>query len=325
MSFKIVNLCKKFDNKFIIKNVSLEAHRGEILGIFGISGAGKTTLLRTIAGLELNDGGEIHLKEKDLSFVPSTARSIDFPEISNQKFWNKVFKTTKKSELADGEGQVLALENALDDPNDVILLDNSFCQMDLLLRETNQLYLRSVVKEKNLTVLLASNDFEEIFQVCDRVAVLSGSEMVQIGEPREVYENPLSADVARIFGRNNLITARRLTSNKTEMQEFQTLEGNHRIFAVMQDKKSLGAINQNISLSIRPEHISISFGASFPADNLLKATVTEVKFLGPTTLIKLDANGLNLEAMVLRLVGLNVGDECVVGLPPDRILIFKDL
>lgn len=324
MSLKIVNLCKKFDDKYVLRNVSLEAHTGEIFGIFGLTSAGKTTLLRTVAGMEGCDGGEIHNDEKVLTFVPSTARKIDFPEVSNQTFWNKVFKTKMKSELADGEGQVLALESALENAKDVILLDNSFCQMDLLLREENQNFLRKIAKEKNLIVLLASNDYEEIFQVCDRVAVLNGGEIVQIGTPREVYENPASAAVARVFGRNNLILARRITSNKTETQEFQTIEGSHRIFAEMKDKKSLGAINQNIFLAIRPEHISISFGASFPEDNLLKATVTEVKFLGHTTLIKLDADGLNLEAMVLRLVGLNVGDECVVGLPPDRILILKE-
>ncbi len=324
MSLKIVNLCKKFDGKFVLKNVSLEAENGEILGVFGITSAGKTTLLKTIAGKEKCDGGEIQFNNRDLTFVPASAREIEFPEISNQRFWNRVFKTKTKSELADGEGQTLALEAALENPKDVILLDNSFCQMDLILREENQQYLRRIVKEKNLTVLLASNDFEEIFQVCDRVAVLSGGEIVQTGTPREVYEKPATAEVARIFGRNNLILARRLTSNKTETQEFQTIEGNHRIFAEMREKSSLGAINQNIFLAIRPEHISISFGASFPEDNLLKATVTDVKFLGHTTLIKLDANELKLEAMVLRLVGLNVGDECVVGLPPDRILILKE-
>ncbi len=324
MSLKIVNLCKKFDDKFILKNISLEARPGEIFGIFGLTSAGKTTLLRTIAGKEEAHGGEIHVKEKDVTFIPSSTRAIDFPDISNQSFWNKVFQTKKQSELADGEGQVLALEHALDNPNDVILLDNSFCQMDMLLREENQLFLCRVVKEKNLTVILASNDFEEIFQICDRVAVLSGGEIAQIGSPREVYENPVSAEVARIFGRNNMIAVRRLTSNKHETQEFQTIEGNHRIFAAMSDKKSLGAINRNTFLAIRPEHISISFGASFPEDNLLKAEVTEVKFLGPTTLIKLDAGDLTLEATVLRLVGLNVGDECVVGLPQDRLLILKD-
>lgn len=324
MSLKIVNLCKKFDDKLVLRNVTFEARSGEILGIFGITGAGKTTLLRTIAGNENCEKGEIQSNNKDLTFVPSTAREIEFPDISNQSFWNRVFKTKKKSELADGEGQVLALETALENANDVILLDNSFCQMDLLLREENQQFLRQMVADKNLTVLLASNDFEEIFQVCDRVAILSGGEIVQTGTPREVYENPATAEVARIFGRNNLISARRLTSNKTDIQEFQTIEGSHRIFAEMKDKKTLGAINRNIFLAIRPEHISISFGASFPEDNLLKATVSEIKFLGHTTLIKLDADGLNLEALVLRLVGLNVGDECVVGLPPDRILILKD-
>ena len=76
-------------------------------------------------------------------------------------------------------------------------------------------------------------------------------------------------------------------------------------------------------LGIRPEQISISFGASFPEDNLLKATLTGVQYMGATTLIQLDANGLKLEALVLRLVGLNPGDECMVGLPPERILIFS--
>lgn len=324
MTLKIVDLCKKYDDKFVLKNVSFEAVPGEILGIFGITAAGKTTLLRTIAAKENADGGEVHFNGKDLTFLPSSAREIELPEISNQSFWNKVFNTKANSELADGEGQSLALEHALDDPDDVILLDNSFCQMDLLLREENQRFLREKVKEKNLTVLLATNDFEEIFEICDRVAVLSGGEIAQIGTPQEVYQNPATAEVARIFGRNNLIAVRRLTSNKNETQEFQTLDGNHRIFAAMPDKKSLAPINQNTFLAIRPEHISISFGASFPEDNLLKAKITGVKFLGHTTLIKLDAEGLTLEAMVLRLVGLNIGDECVVGLPIDRILILKD-
>lgn len=324
MTLKIVNLCKKYDDEFVLKNVSFDAVPGEILGIFGITAAGKTTLLKTIAGMEESHGGEIHFKGKDLTFLPSSAREIQLPSISNQSFWNKIFNTKTNSELADGEGQVLALEAALENSDDVILLDNSFCQMDLLLREENQIFLRERVKEKNLTVLLATNDFEEIFQVCDRVAVLNGGEIAQIGTPQEVYQHPANAEVARVFGRNNLIAARRLTSNKNETQEFQTLEGGHRIFAAMQDKKSLAPINQNTFLAIRPEHISISFGASFPEDNLLKARITGVNFLGHTTLITLDAEGLTLEAMVLRLVGLNIGDECVVGLPPDRILIMKE-
>jgi len=181
-----------------------------------------------------------------------------------------------------------------------------------------------VVKEKNLAVVFATNDYNEVFSICDRVSVLHNGEIKQTGTPREVFENPNSVAVARVTGRNNLIEARRLTSNNTDHPEFQTLIGEHRLFTDRVDKDTLGAINQNITLAIRPEHISISFGASFPEDNLLKAEITGVSFLGATTLVKLNANGLELEALVLRLVGLSVGEECMVGLPPDRILVLKD-
>jgi ABC-type Fe3+/spermidine/putrescine transport system ATPase subunit len=82
-------------------------------------------------------------------------------------------------------------------------------------------------------------------------------------------------------------------------------------------------LNQNINLMIRPEQISISFGASFPEDNLLKATVSAVTPMGATTRVELDCDGLRLEALVLRLVGLNIGEECMVGLPPDRIIVLR--
>jgi ABC-type Fe3+/spermidine/putrescine transport system ATPase subunit len=149
-------------------------------------------------------------------------------------------------------------------------------------------------------------------------------EIKQKGAPQDIYEKPESRVVASITGRNNLFAARRLTSSKAEIPEFHTIDGGHRLFAQRIERGALGALNQNITLAIRPEQISLSFGASFPEDNLLKATVKRVRFLGPTTLIELDAGGLKLEALVLRLVGLNVGDECMVGLPPDRIQIFRD-
>ena len=130
--------------------------------------------------------------------------------------------------------------------------------------------------------------------------------------------------MASITGRNNLFQARRLTSSKADIPQFQTIDGSHKLTIQKTEKSSLGALNQNVSLGIRPDHISISFGASFPEDNLIKAKITGVKFLGPTTLVELDADGLKLDALVLRLVGLKAGDDCMLGLPPDRIAIFKD-
>ena len=324
MSLIINNLSKKYDNNLVIRDVSLKVEPGEILGLFGVVAEGKTTIIRILAGIEpLNDGAIFH-NSKDLTNLSCEERGFHYPKLTNDAFWKSIFKTQKSSQLADGEGQVLALEHALQNASDVLLLDNQFCFMDRITREKNCEKLRAVVKEKNLAVVFATNDYNEVFSICDRVSVLHNGEIRQTGTPREVFERPNSVAVARVTGRNNLIEARRLTSNQSAMPEFQTLVGEHRLFTDAVERNALGAINQTVTLAIRPEHISISFGASFPEDNLLKAKITGISFLGATTLIKLNADGLELEALVLRLVGLNVGEECMVGLPPDRVLVLKD-
>ena len=324
MSLQINSLSKRYENVWILKDVSLEVKAGEILGLFGLSGVGKSVIMRVLAGLDASNGGQILYNNQDLTNVPCNMRGFYFPTLTNESFWKALFKTHNPSELADGEGQVYALENALDKADGVLLLDNSFCQMDWKLREEKYDRLRQAVKVRNLVVIFATNDYEEVFQLCDRVAILHDGEIKQIGTPREIYENPASVAVAHVFGRNNLFAARRLTSSKSEIPEFQTIEGEHQLFTAKPEKITLGAINQNITLAIRPEHISISFGASFPEDNLIKAEIVDVDFLGERTLLQLNANGLNIYAIVLRLVGLNIGDECMVGLPPDRISVLKE-
>ncbi len=324
MSLIINNLSKKYDSNWVIKDVSLEVEPGEILGLFGVVAEGKTTVIRMLAGMEPMNSGAIFHNSNDLTALGCEERGFHYPKLTNDAFWKSMFKTGKESPLADGEGQVLALEYALENASKVLLLDNQFCFMDRITREKNCGKLRKVVKEKNLAVVFATNNYDEIFSICDRVSVLHNGEIVQTGTPREVFEFPKTAAVAKVTGRNNLIEAHRLTSSKNETPEFQTVIGEHRLFTDRQAKELPGTVNENVTLAIRPEYISISFGASFPEDNLLKAEITGISFLGATTLIKLNAGGLPLEALVLRLVGLKVGDECVVGLPPDRISVLKD-
>ncbi|HEY0427443.1 MAG TPA: ABC transporter ATP-binding protein [Pyrinomonadaceae bacterium] len=324
MSLKVSNLSKKYDDKWILKDVSFEARPGQVTGVFGATSAGKTTLIRILSGKENCSGGEIFEDARDVSSLSCEERGFHLPNLKNDSFWKSLFKTNNKSELSDGDGQILALEQSLNEAEGILLLDDTFCFMDRQKRDIYFARLREVTKEKNLTVIFATNDFEEVFAACDAVAILAKGEIQQTGAPREIYENPANARIADITGKNNLIIARRLTSNKAELPEFQTLVGEHHLFTARTEKHSLGALTQNVCLAIRPEHISISFGASFPEDNLLKATIAGINYKGATTLIKLDADGLFLEALVLRLVGLNLGDECMVGLPPDRVLVLKD-
>ena len=324
MTLIVKNLSKKYDSNPVIKDVSLEVERGEILGLFGVVGEGKTTTIRSIAGIIESDGGTVHFAERDVTLASCENRGFHLPDLTNESFWKSTFNTEKNSQLAAGEGQVLALEDALEKAQDVLLLDNQFCYMDRQTRENNCEKLRNTVREKNLAVVFATNNYEEVFSICDRVSILHNGTIIQTGTPHEVYEHPHSAAAARVTGRNNLIKAKRLNSDKSKMPEFETIVGEHRLFTDIVDENSRGADGENVTLAIRPKHISISFGASFPEDNLIKAKITNVVFKGDTTLIMLDANGLKLEAMVLRFVGLNIGEECMVGLPPDKILVLSD-
>lgn len=322
MSLRVVNLSKRYNDKWVLRDVSLEPKPGEVYGIFGPSGSGKSTLLRAIYGITSLNGGTIYINDKNVTKLSQTSRSFTLVRTSAESVWQRFLQ--KKRWLSKGRNESHILLRAVESVKNVLLLDDPFCAMDAQESENLIEKTRNAATERGVTVIFASNDFEQTLLACDTVAVIVNGEIKQIGAPQEIYERPESRVVADITGRNNLFAARRLTSSKAEVPEFQTIDGGHRLFAQRVDRGALGALNQNVTLAIRPEQISLSFGASFPEDNLLKATVERIQFLGPTTLIELDAGGLQLQALVLRLVGLNVGDECMVGLPPDRIQIFRD-
>lgn len=321
MTLKISNFSKRYNDKWVLREITFEVKKGEVLGIIGENSSGKSSILRLISGAEKANSGEISFDGKDLTTIKE--RGFSFSNNQSTKGWKHLF-SSNKSDISDGARQIQTFFDELENSNSVVLLDNPFICLDRFQREKCFEKFKKTVQEKNLTVILVTNNEEEIFSLCHQVAVLANGYIAQIGTPREIYEKPGSVVVARVLGRCNFIVSRRVTFNNQSSLEFQTLVGDHRLQVDKMEKSLLGAITNNVSLAIRPEHISISFGASFPEDNLLKAEIIEIEYQGATTRLKLNANGLILEALVLRLVGLNIGDECMVGLPPDRILVLKD-
>ncbi len=320
MSLTIEKLSKQIDSRWVLNDVSLSVEPGEIFGILGSNESGKSTLLKIIAGLENCDSGKSLLDEK--TYDSKNNQTVYFPKVDNKGL--KGIFSSPKSDENESLLQINSLNDLLEKAENVLLLDNPFANLDA---ENTEIIARKIVKtakEKNLCIIIATNNYREIFEVCDKVGILNNGEIIQIGTPTQVYQYPETVAVAEIFGENNLIPVRRLTSNTDDVPEFFTIEGEHHLTTSKTEKNKLGTINQTITLAIRPEHISISFGASFPEDNLIKAKISAIRFRGSTTLISLNANGLKLNALVLRLVGLNIGDECMVGLPPDRILVLKD-
>ena len=293
MPLKLENASKRVGSRWIYRDVTLEVADGEVFGIFGASGSGKSEIIR--------------------SFEGGVANNQSLPLIK------RIFGITKKSsDRAD------ALEVTIEKAVGPRILEYPFLGFDNVRKEAIAEKLREKAREENIPVIFCTSDFDTILLAADRAAAFIDGYIRQIGTPRELYDEPATRAVAVLTGRHNLIEARRLTSSKADMPEFQTIAGGHRLFTQKAEIKALGPINQNAWLAIRPEQVSLSFGASFPEDNLLRATITASRFLGPHTLVHLDCGGLQLQATVPRLIGLNPGDECMAALPPDRIRILTD-
>jgi ABC-type Fe3+/spermidine/putrescine transport system ATPase subunit len=350
------NLSKRFDKTQAVSDVSLDVERGEFFGLLGPSGCGKTTTLRMIAGLEGPDSGTIEFDGNDITNLPAERRGFGmvfqnyalFPHLNvleNVAFGLRArhkptpeiresvksalelvqlpgYEKRRVDELSGGQQQRVAIARAIAIEPALLLFDEPLSNLDVTLREETRGELRELVSRLGLTAVYVTHDQEEAFALCDRISVMVGGRILQTGRPRELYEHPAQLSVGRFLGRNNLIRAMRLSSSKSEPAEFKTLEGGHTIHVPV-NNKDLVPLNQPCILAIRPEHILIKSSAE-NLENALPSIVREVNFAGATSSIRLDANGLLLEALALDADGLAPGNQRTVVLPPERISLLRN-
>jgi len=350
------NLSKRYGATAAVADLSLDIERKEFFGLLGPSGCGKTTTLRMIAGLETPDTGRVEFDGRDITKLSPERRGFGmvfqnyalFPHLNvfeNVAFGLRARKRDKAemrervrdalalvqlpgyeqravTELSGGQQQRVAIARAIAIEPALLLFDEPLSNLDVALREETRGELRDLVTKLGLTAVYVTHDQEEAFALCDRISVMNEGRVLQTGEPRELYERPTEIRVARFLGRNNLIVARRLTSSNEEAGQFRTIDGEHTLTAKI-ERASLIPINKNCTLAIRPEHLIISKESPAGNENALFATVREINFTGATTTIKLDAQGLALEALLLSPDGLAVGDVLIVQLPPNHIAVLK--
>ena len=232
------------------------------------------------------------------------------------------YEKRRVDELSGGQQQRVAIARAIAIEPALLLFDEPLSNLDVALREETRGELRQLVNRLGLTAVYVTHDQEEAFALCDRIGVMMGGRILQTGQPRELYEHPAHIPVARFLGRNNLISAMRLSSSRAELAEFKTLEGGHTLRLPLR-RDDLAPLNKPCSLAIRPEHLVLT-KTTTSAENVVPGQVREINFAGATSSIKIDANGLPLEALVLEPDGFGVGDRCFVELPSDRISLLTD-
>ncbi len=221
--------------------VALDVAEHEVVSVLGPSGSGKSTLLRVVAGLQAPDIGRVWLADADVTRVPPHRRGVGlmfqdhalFPHrdvAGNVAFGPRMHGASRPAahtrvaellalvgldgaggravaSLSGGEQQRVALARALAPAPRVLMLDEPFGQLDRTLRERLVVELRQLFTRLGTTVLAVTHDQADAFALADRVVVMEAGRIAQVGTPREVWERPASAFVARFLGFDNVAEA----------------------------------------------------------------------------------------------------------------------
>ena len=231
---QIKNLQKAFckGNICIAKNINLSIKEGEIFTILGKSGSGKTTFLRMIAGLETPDKGEIIIDRnivfsnivnlqannrevavvfQNYALLPhlTIASNIMFGSNASKNDLEKVLEQTKLKgqenklphELSGGQQQRVALARAIINKPKILLLDEPLSNIDTELRSHLRAELKEMIKAFNITALFITHDKEDAFYLLDRIAIMHGGDILQIGSAKEIYHHPADLYCANFLGK----------------------------------------------------------------------------------------------------------------------------
>lgn len=236
-ALSVEELTVSFDGSPAVDNVTMDVAAGEVLGILGPSGSGKSTLLRSIAGLERLDAGRVRWHGDDITALPvhrrgfalmfqdgqlfphrSVARNIAYPlRIQGAPAAGRVaellelvglpgFGDRRVTDLSGGEQQRVALARSLAAEPRLLLLDEPLSSLDRELRERLAGDLRRILVETATTAVFVTHDQDEAFAVSDRVAVMIGGRLEQVGTPGEVWRRPASPQIARFLGYTTVLS-----------------------------------------------------------------------------------------------------------------------
>ncbi|MDR1058802.1 MAG: ABC transporter ATP-binding protein [Treponema sp.] len=237
-AIKLEGITKKYGDKTIISDLSLQIEGGEFFTLLGPSGCGKTTLLRMIAGFNSIEGGSIYFNDREINNIPPYRRNIGmvfqnyaiFPHMSVRRNIEyglyqrkekkdeigrrvreimeivKISEHMEKSpsQLSGGQQQRVALARAIVIHPTVLLMDEPLSNIDAKLRVEMRGAIREIQKSVGITTVYVTHDQEEALAVSDRIAVMNNGRLMQVGTPEALYRRPANVFVASFVGTSNL-------------------------------------------------------------------------------------------------------------------------
>jgi spermidine/putrescine transport system ATP-binding protein len=301
-----------------VDQVSLDVTDGELLVLLGPSGCGKTTLLRLLSGFEQPTSGSILIAGVDVTAVPPHRRDINqvfqsyalFPHLSvwdniafglrmrgarSDEISRKVasaialvslggLEARYAHQLSGGQRQRVALARAIVPEPSVLLLDEPLSALDAKLRREMQVELKRLQRKIGITTILVTHDQEEALAMSDRIAVMHGGHIEQLGTGKDVYHSPKTEFVAEFLGESNLVKAEILEVRGSDVR-LRSDDG--WLIDVGSPGQPEMAVGDKRTVSIRPEKLVISPEPS--ALNSIGAKIAEKTFLGPSIRFALNA------------------------------------
>lgn len=311
MSVELDKVSAKYGDFVVFKNLSFEVPKQKFVTLLGPSGCGKSTILNVVTGLLEPYEGSVLLDGNDITRVPPYLRGMSmifqsyalFPHMNvfdNVRFGLKIRKVSREesekkvrevlelvkldgyekrmpSQLSGGEQQRVALARGLAIDPKVLLLDEPLSNLDAKLRIHMRTEIKKIQKRVGVTTIYVTHDQIEALTMADQVVVMDKGKILQIGDPRNIYEKPSNRFVADFIGETNLIHGK--IKEVTERSVLVSGPG----FAVPLTKDKLVSEpkeGKGVLICIRPEHLRLLEGRESPTGVFVGGRVSDVQYLG---------------------------------------------
>ena len=350
---RVVGLSKSYGNVPAVNEVTFDVAPGELLTLLGPSGCGKTTTMRAIAGLEKITAGEIYLKDRLVSSVPrglhlppekrdigmvfqsyaiwphmTVFENVAYPlqchKVEKSEIVRRVrdglqlvemgaYEDRPATRLSGGQQQRIAFARAMVMQPSVLLLDEPLSNLDAKLRVQMRTHIKELQRRTGLTMVYVTHDQEEAMALSDRIIVMNGGRIEQVGAPEEIYERPRTQFVADFVGAINFIQGTVIAA-RSERNLLLVSTGTETVSCTLDGNVRPG-VNTRVLMMIRPEKINVVADGDRPmiangeTVNRISAEVANNTYCGERRELSLRTPDCTLQVSASNTVGVARGTK----------------
>lgn len=338
MEIELDNITKSYGGAPVVDKLNLSLEKGEMVALLGPSGCGKTTTLRMVAGFVDVDEGAIRLCGKDVTRLPAYKRDCGlvfqsyalFPHLTVSE--NVAFGLRRRrvpaeerrrrvaetltlmqldglggrypSELSGGQQQRVAVARAMAINPTILLLDEPFSNLDAKLRDSTGLELRRIQKNLGLTSIFVTHDQNEAMGIADRIAVMNGGVIEQVGSASEIYDLPSTHFIASFIGKANFLPGEVVEGGGVRLNDG----------GAVITSATVHTAGMPVEAMIRPENL---FLAKNPAEVDLRSRIVDMAYYGSRAVVQTKTEGgtpLLVEIHGSQAANLAPGNELSLGI-----------